>query len=228
MRKSESAGPGQISASRQLGSSPLKPFGAQHAALEAGHPLDRRRVGQVGGFDADVELAGDAGRRPAARSGSARRGCPAGRASGCRTSVSIWVPSAPADDGQGAADAQDSSGVRQGQGQEALRRAGPVTGGGACGRRLASVLGPPPVPPARGAASPSASLPTQAEGGEAGGEGEDEGDRDADEEEAGRSSRTIGVGESWRARKPAAVARQAVAIVGAAGGGGRPGCVGAG
>ena len=26
--------------------------------------------------------------------------------------------------------------------------------------------------------------------------------------------RTIGIGESWRARKPAAVARQAVAIVG--------------
>ena len=34
----------------------------QHPALEARHPFDRRRVGEVGGFDQDFEVAGGPGR----------------------------------------------------------------------------------------------------------------------------------------------------------------------
>ena len=194
VRKSESAGPGQTSASRQLGSSPLKPLAREHALLEGRHPFDRRRVGEVGRFDADVELAGDAGgvlelvqvldRRQVLRRQRADVG----------DGLDLGADS-PADHGQGQADAEDcASGRRERQGQERLRRAGPVAGLGHASSTAASER-PEPAPPARGSICWARALTSQAQGGEAGGQGEEEGDHDADDQQQAEAADHRGRGE---------------------------------
>ena len=46
--------PGQRSACSQLGNSPPKPWRLEHALLERAHPLDQRRIGEVGRLDATL------------------------------------------------------------------------------------------------------------------------------------------------------------------------------
>ena len=90
-----------------------EPVLTQHTLLEPGHPANHRWIGKVGGFDADVQLSRHPGHVLefiqvldfAEVLGDQRRGCPTGSRSGSQ---------APAQDGQGQADAKDSPGWAMG------------------------------------------------------------------------------------------------------------------
>ena len=193
VRKSESAGPGQTSASRQLGFSPLKPLARSTRCLKSAIQRDRRRVGEVGGFDADVELAGDAGGvLQLVRGRWTAREALRGERADVGDGLDLGAE-APAEDRQGEADAEDSLGGAM-RARDRRRSGGRVLspGGSPAGGGCASVLGPPPVPPAE------ERLPlgrAEGQGGEACGEGEEEGDGDADDQQQAEAADHRGRGE---------------------------------
>ena len=147
-------GPGRSPPRRQLGFSPREAVRSQHPLLEAGHPLERRRVGQVGRLDAHVELAGDPGRVLELVQVADRARGSAAPARGCRTTVSTCVPTAQPTTASADADRQHPAAVGRSPDARTLRRGGP---GGAdraalfarhCGRRTPHA----PAAPARRAA----------------------------------------------------------------------------
>ena len=102
---------------------------------------------------------------------------------------------APADDGQGQADAQDAVlGREMARDRRRSGGAGPVRGEEPAGGGFASVLGPSPGA-SRARSRLLRALAPKAEGGEAGGQGEDEGESDADEEEQAEAADHRGRGE---------------------------------
>ena len=128
-RKSDSAGPGQISASYAARVFAAEPVLFEHPLLEAGHPLDDFGVGQIRRADADVQLPGHPGRvlqlvQPFNRLDVLRREL---------TDVRHGLdPSAgrPAHDGQSDSHCDYGDRIGASKGQEVLRWAGPVAGGG--------------------------------------------------------------------------------------------------
>ena len=189
-RKSESAGPGRHRPRGSSGFRPQNPFAAQHPLLEVGHPLDRRRVGQVGRLDADVELAGDAGRVLQLVQVAGPRAMLCGASSRMSETVSIWVPTPQPTTASARPTPRTSPGRSiardrrrsDGRAVGVPLRAGPVDCRWRASRRRSGEQRPAPLAP-------------QAQGGEAGGEGKQEGDRDADDEQQAEAADHRGRGE---------------------------------